>query len=375
MRKMDKIFYNLVFKGYENITVFIEKGETKVGEIIKKYLEKIKKSNLIVNNVSNIYFMYKACTIKPKDYNKTIRDYFCNISEDILIIVENSYKNYEYEIIEPIDETPFTSIYKAKILNLDKKDEFVAVKKIFKDKIKKEMRYKIKKSVVDEEDFKNEITKFNKEIENMKICQCENSVKINDFLDTEKEFIIIMELCDQNLMDILVEKEEGFNTEEILNILLQLNKAFKLMKENKIIHRDIKTNNILVKYLNKEKTKYKVLLCDYGISRQIASMTQNYMSHVGTHCYTAPEILNDEIYNYKCDLWSLGITIYEMYTKELPYEAESEKGLLNQINEKGKTVLDVIEDDKLKNLLEKLLEKNQNKRISWDDYFKDPFFE
>ena len=104
-------------------------------------------------------------------------------------------------------------------------------------------------------------------------------------------------------------------------------------------------------------------------------MTRNYMSHVGTHCYTAPEILNDEIYNYKCDLWSLGITIYQMYTRELPYEAPSEKGILNQIDEKGKTVLNVIEDGKLKNLLMKLLEKDQNKRISWEDYFKDPFFE
>ena len=42
------------------------------------------------------------------------------------------------------------------------------------------------------------------------------------------------------------------------------------MKRNNIIYRDIKTNNILVNYLNEEKTKYKVLLCDYGISRQIA---------------------------------------------------------------------------------------------------------
>ena len=209
----------------------------------------------------------------------------------------------------------------------------------------------------------------------MEICQCENSVKIYDFFDKEKEFIIVMELCDKNLFDILLEREKGLNAEEIKNILLQLNNAFKLMKKNNIMHRDIKTNNILVKYLNEEKTKYKVLLCDYGISKQIALMTRKYMSHVGTHCYTAPEILNDEIYNYKCDLWSLGITIYEMYTKELPYEAESEKGLLNQIDEKGETIFDVIKDDKLKNLLMKLLEKDQKKRYSWDDYFKDPFFE
>ena len=63
-----------------------------------------------------------------------------------------------------------------------------------------------------------------------------------------------------------------------------------------------------------------------------------------------------------------------MYTEELPYEAESEKGLLNQIDDKGKAVLDIIKDDKLKNLLMKLLEKDQNKSYFWDDYFKDPFF-
>ena len=373
---MDKGLYNLLFKDFDGkLTVIKENGETKIGEIIKKYFKIIKKSNLLENNISNILFLYNTILIEPKDYDKTIYEYFCISPSIIEITVANKYNNYNYEIIESIDETPFTSIYKAKLIVQNSIQEFVAVKKIFKDNIKKEMRYQKIKQVITEEDFKSEIQKFNKEIQNMEICQCENSVKIYDYFDTEKEFIIIMELCDQNLMDVLSEKEKGFNVEEIKNILLQLNNAFRLMKKNNIIHRDIKTNNILVKYINKEKTKYKVLLCDYGISRQIASLTTNYMSHVGTHCYTAPEILNDEIYNYKCDLWSLGITIYEMYMGELPYEAESEKGLLNQIDDKGKTVFDVIKDDKLKNLLLNLLEKNQKKRYSWDDYFKDPFFE
>ena len=366
---MDKIRFNIFFKEYDKLTLIVEKGETKIGELIKQYFEKIKKSNLMVNNVNNIYFTYNTKSINSNDYGKTILEYF-ESSPVITITVLNKFENYDYEIIEPISETQFTSIYKAKLLNTN---TFVAVKKIFKDKIKKEMKYQRRK-LISEENFISEIQKFNKEIKNMEICQCENSVKIYDFFDKEKEFEIIMELCDKNLFDILLERKRGFNAEEIKNILLQLNNAFRLMKENKIIHRDIKTNNILVKYLNEEKTNYKVLLCDYGISRQIASLTRNYMSHVGTHCYTAPEILNDEIYNDKCDLWSLDITIYEMYIGELPYEAGSEKGLLNQIENKGKTVFDVIKDDKLKHLLMKLLEKDQKKRISWDDYFNDPFF-
>ena len=367
---MELSSYNLIFKGFEKSIALVEKGETKISELIKIYFKRIEKSNLLVNNVSNIYFIYNTNVINPNDYDKTISEYFGNGST---IYVMNKYKEYKYEIIEPISQTQFTSIYKAKLLNHENKDEFVAVKKIFKDKIKKQMKY-IKHKKITEEDFKSQIQKFNKEIKNMEICQCENSVKIYDFFDKEKEFEIIMELCDKNLFDILLEREKGLNAEEIKNILLQLNNAFNLMKKNNIMHRDIKTNNILVKYLNEEKTKYKVLLCDYGISRQIASLTRKLMSHVGTHCYTAPEILNDEVYNYKCDLWSLGITIYQLYTKELPYEAGSEKGILNQIDNKGQTVLNVIKDDKLKNLLMKLLEKDPKKRYSWDDYFKDPFF-
>ena len=369
---MEQSSYNLIFSGFDKLIALVENGGTKISELIKIYFKRIEKSNLVVNNVSNIYFIYNTKVINPNDYGKTISEYFLNGST---IYVMNKYQEYKYENnIETISQTQFTCIYKAKLLNHNNKDEFVAVKKIFKDKIKKQMKY-IKHKKITEEDFKSEIQKFNKEIKNMEICQCENSVKIYDFFDKEKEFEIIMELCDKNLFDILLERKRGFNAEEIKNILLQLNNAFRLMKENKIIHRDIKTNNILVKYLNEEKTKYKVLLCDYGISKQIELMTRKYMSHVGTHCYTAPEILNDEVYNYKCDLWSLGITIYQLYTRELPYDAGTEKGILNQINEKGQTVLDAIKDDKLKNLLMKLLEKDQKKRYTWDGYFKDPFFE
>ena len=368
---MEQSSYNLIFSGFDKLIALVENGGTKISELIKIYFKRIEKSNLVVNNVSNIYFIYNTKVINPNDYGKTISEYFLNGST---IYVMNKYQEYKYENnIETISQTQFNCIYKAKLLNHNNKDEFVAVKKIFKDKIKKQMKY-IKHKKITEEDFKSEIQKFNKEIKNMEICQCENSVKIYDFFDKEKEFEIIMELCDKNLFDILLERKRGFNAEEIKNILLQLNNAFNLMKKNNIIHRDIKTNNILVKYLNEEKTKYKVLLCDYGISKQIQLMTRKYMSHVGTQYYTAPEILNDEVYNYKCDLWSLGITIYQLYTKELPYDARTEKGILNQIEEKGQTVLDAIKDDKLKNLLMKLLEKDQKKRYTWDDYFKDPFF-
>ena len=62
----------------------------------------------------------------------------------------------------------------------------------------------------------------------------------------------------------------------------------------KISHRDIKLNNILVKYLNNEKTEYKLILSDYGLSNQIYSLTQKFTTHAGNQIILAPEILRAE---------------------------------------------------------------------------------
>ena len=84
-----------------------------------------------------------------------------------------------------------------------------------------------------------------------------------------------MEYCDDNLNSLLKGKETGFSVEEISNIILQLNRTFKIMNKFNIIHRDLKLENILVKYLNEEKTKYIVKLADYGISREFDNQKTN----------------------------------------------------------------------------------------------------
>ena len=167
---MELSSYNLIFNGFEKSIALVEKGETKISELIKIYFKRIEKSNLLVNNVSNIYFIYNTNVINPNDYDKTISEYFVNGST---IYVMNKYKEYKYEIIEPISQTQFTSIYKAKLLNYKNKGEFVAVKKIFKDKIKKQMKY-IKHKKITEEDFKY---KFKNSIKKLKIWKSVN-VKI-----------------------------------------------------------------------------------------------------------------------------------------------------------------------------------------------------
>ena len=382
--------YNVIFDdGKEKICMQFKIG-TKIRDIIKKYFIRIQKPNLLSQNIDNIYFMCNGIILNNK-LDETLESITGNLYFVYSLKVLNGRENdYNYEIVSTIKENIFSSVFKARkkinsnnipllpniISNYDPRinNEFVAIKKIYKDKIKEEMKFALCKDEITEEDFKPEIAKFNKELENMQKCQCEYSVHIYDYYDKEKEFTIIMELCDETLFHLLCRKKNGFNSKEIQEILLQLNEVFKRMHYYNISHRDIKLNNILIKYLNKEKTRFKVLLSDYGISNQLMSITKKFSTHAGSHLIMAPEILNNEKYTNKCDLWSLGVNIYQMYTKQFPYISNVEKGILDLIEKNKQTILDVIEDGKLKDLLSKLLVRNPDNRISWEEYFEHPFF-
>jgi serine/threonine protein kinase len=367
-------FYNFIFQGYpEDIIITVKQG-TKLNELIKQYFEKIQKSNLLLNNFDNIYFLIDAKIITYQN-EETIEEFFKNnISSTFLVeVVNGKSQSYatNFEIIGIIKESFFSKVYRGKVPYLN---ENVAIKAIKKELIKEEIKKETMDLNVSEEKFKPYIEKFNKELNFMQKCQCENSVKVYDYYVTNESFIIIMELCDENLNELLCRKQPGFSSDEIRNILIQLNNVFKVMNKRKIVHRDLKLNNILVKYTNKEKTKYRVLLCDYGVSNQMLS--QNLTTHAGTKLYMAPEILKGEPYTEKCDLWSLGINIYRMYCKDFPYKGTMDMEIYKNIISLGQTVLDRIreEDSKLKELLSKLLVINEQDRITWEDYYKHSFF-
>ena len=104
-------------------------------------------------------------------------------------------------------------------------------------------------------------------------------------------------------------------------------------------------------------------------------MAQRYKTHAGTKVIMAPEILEGKQYDNKCDLWSLGIIIYQLYTKKLPYTGVLDNEILSKINELGQSVLENINDERLKDLLSKLLVKDPKNRISWKEYFEHDFFD
>ena len=285
-------------------------------------------------------------------------------------------RNY-YDIITKIGEDGFGAVYKAKIKNME---EYRAIKIIEKNKIInsfmiENLRKPNEKELTEYKDG------FLKEIENMKLIEGknkenQNTVKFYEYFNNEKEFCIVMELCDGDLFELLSNKKDnqGFNIDEIYDILNQLNNTFKKMDENKLVHRDLKLPNILFKYINKEKNYYIVKLSDYGISKVLFTLTKKLSTQIGTSNMMAPEILKGNHYDAKCDLWSLGIIIYLLYFHKYPYNGESEFAILNQIRNLRQKIIKKTENPELDNLILSLLNPDPDKRITWKQYFEHPFF-
>ena len=227
------------------------------------------------------------------------------------------------------------------------------------------------------------------EIEIMKKVQNENSVKLIENFDDDYYHYLVLELCDDNLDKIFRSKikktKKSYNELEVYMIMIQLNNCFKKMREGekKVIHRDLKLENILIEYNEKIPIiGFSVKLSDFGLSKE---MTDNDVTktRVGTPMTQAPEILLEQKYhtqyNSKVDLWSIGIIIYQLlYMRSIPFNTMGRRQLIEDIEKFNRLILpndkrNIISDECF-DLLNKLLVKNPQERIDFDDYFGHKFF-
>ena len=265
-------------------------------------------------------------------------------------------------------------------------EEKYAIKIIDKNKLREDYKRENYEEPT-EDDMKEYYDGFKKEIEYMQIMEGEkkdnvNTVKYYEYFDSPDKFIIVLELCNESLLDYFSRKKEPFSSDEIKELLLQLNNSFKIMSQKKIAHRDLSLDNILLKFDQKDPKKYTAKLTDYGVSKKLVTIKNKYSTKVGKLNFMAPEVLqidkekeNNDGYNESCDLWSLGVMIHILYFRKPPYTAEKEAGLMKQINNLGKKAIKETDNKLLDSLLNGLLEKNPKKRLNWNSYFKHPFFE
>ena len=218
----------------------------------------------------------------------------------------------------------------------------------------------------DEESFQNEIDFLTK-------VKGANIVNIIDFYSNpnDKHYYIILEKMDGDLEDMLNNNvNKGRMTSKMIRkIFKQLNSGFKMMLKKKKVHRDLKPSNILFTYTNEEKSDFVVKLGDFGLATDLYKT--DIRSNAGTPFFKAPEVENG-IYSNKCDLYSLGVILYMLKTGENIFEGKNDfERMTCKMNGKIKKIKD---DDKLNDLICRLVVNDPHKRIEWEDYFNHPFF-
>ena len=188
-----------------------------------------------------------------------------------------------------------------------------------------------------------------------------NIIKLYDTIYTEKYVFLVLELCDTDLYtyihnNIITEKDTQY-------IVKQIIEAIKYIMDNNIVHRDLKPHNILI---NKDTKEIK--LCDFGFAREFKD-TLLTDTICGSPLYMAPELLQNQKYNIKSDIWSLGIIMYEIVMKNHPFKSNNISDLINKINNNKPILTNSNFSNDCKELIRDLLIVDYTQRLDWDDIF------
>lgn len=158
-----------------------------------------------------------------------------------------------------------------------------------------------------------------REIAALKNLKHPNILDLYDIVHTRHNLFLVFEYLDQDLKKALEYTSNGFSEKVAKNYLWQLLKAISFCHSRRILHRDLKLQNLLV---NK---KGDIKLADFGLARTMTIPLRVYTKEVVTLWYRAPEILlGSEIYGPPVDIWSLGCIFYEMLTKKALFAGDSE---------------------------------------------------
>ena len=202
-----------------------------------------------------------------------------------------------YEIIDKVGSGGMSDVYKAKCHKLNR---YVAIK-VLKPEFSED---------------KNFVSKFRVEAQSAAGLSHPNIVNVFDVGEDNGIYYIVMELIEGITLKKYIERKGKLPVKEAVSILIQVAQGIEAAHNNHIIHRDIKPQNIII---SKEG---KVKVTDFGIARAASTNTISSNAMGSVH-YISPEQAKGGFIDEKSDIYSLGITLYEMVTGRLPFEGDS----------------------------------------------------
>ncbi|KAL6657315.1 hypothetical protein ACP70R_005095 [Stipagrostis hirtigluma subsp. patula] len=251
----------------------------------------------------------------------------------------------DYHVIELVGEGSFGKVYKGR-------------RKYTRQTVA--MKFILKHGKTDKD-----LHNLRQEIEILRKLKHENIIEMIDSFETAQEFCVVTEFAQGELFEVL-EDDKCLPEEQVQAIAKQLVKALYYLHSNRIIHRDMKPQNILI---GKGSV---VKLCDFGFARAMSANTVVLRSIKGTPLYMAPELVREQPYNHTADLWSLGVILYELFVGQPPFYTNSVYALIRHIVKDPVKYPDNMSAN-FKSFLKGLLNKVPQSRLTWPALLEHPF--
>ncbi len=213
------------------------------------------------------------------------------------MVKDGIFLGKRYEVISKIGAGGMADVYKGKDHKLNR---YVAIKVL-------------KKEFKEDEVF---VRKFRSEAQAAAGLLHPNIVNVYDVGEDRGLYYMVMELVEGITLKEYIEKKKRLSPKEVISIAIQMCNGIEAAHNHHIVHRDIKPQNIII------SRDGKVKVTDFGIARMASSNTINTAAMGSVH-YTSPEQARGGYVDAKSDIYSLGITMYEMATGQVPFNGNS----------------------------------------------------
>ncbi|XP_050372792.1 uncharacterized protein LOC126790550 isoform X2 [Argentina anserina] len=268
-----------------------------------------------------------------------------------------SLNHKDYTLYEEVGQGVSATVYRALCIPLD---ETVAIK------------------VIDLEKCNNDMDMIRREVQTMILLDHPNLLKAHcSFIATRSLWIVMPYMAAGSCLHIMKSAHpDGFEENTIATLLHGVLKALAYLHSHGHIHRDVKAGNILV------SSKGAVKLADFGVSTSLfesGNRLHSRKTFVGTPCWMAPEVMQQlHGYDFKADIWSLGITALELAHGHAPFSKYPPMKVLLMTLQNAPPGLDYERDKRFSNSFKELvaacLVKDQKKRPTADKLLKHRFF-
>ena len=329
----------------KNSDLFNFKKEEQSNEEAKKFVRKGKRSTTLKEKTKLSQKLLAA-------------EMNLQVKQENLIIQEKGNPSKKYKPTKMLGSGSFGSVYEAMNTIFQ---NIVAMKVIKKDP----------NNELDEQEIRNEI-------DILKKLSHPNIVKIYEFYISNSHYYIVTEFCKEGELFSYIKNK--YSERQLAVLFYQVFSGLWYLHDNKILHRDIKLENIMISLKEKDNETgeelFWVKIIDFGTAK-IFEKNKKEKDVVGSSYYIAPEVLKQN-YNEKCDTWSVGVILYMMLVGRAPFDGKDDEEIICKINSADYNSNEprlMKHSPEVRDLVSKLLQKDTDKRYSAKEAIAHPWFQ